>query len=394
MTAHGYTLFDTSIGRCGIAWSDRGISGFQLPEARDSDTRARLLKRLPDYVEGTPSIEAQQAIESVVALLRGESTDLPSISLDMTGVPPFHQRVYEVARTIPPGSTLSYGEIAARLGDPGTARAVGQALGHNPFAVIVPCHRVLAAGRKIGGFSANGGATTKLRMLAIEGAHAGDTLPLFEGDGTFPFDASVAVEHLRQADPLLAPMIDVVGPFQMRLKSTSSIFAALAESIVYQQLAGTAAAAILARVKALFPHAPGGLNAAQLLLMPDEKLREAGLSRNKLLALRDLAERSEAGTIPTLTQAHGMDDEAIVAALTRVRGIGRWTVEMLLMSRLGRPDILPLDDYGVRKGLGVILGSAEMPTRVALAQHGERWRPYRTVASWYMWRAVEQAKAR
>lgn len=131
------------------------------------------------------SAAAQLAVDGIVALLRGEAIDLLAIELDMERVPPFHRRVYEVARTVPPGKTLSYGEIAARLGDPGVARAVGQALGRNPCPIIVPCHRVLAAGGKIGGFSANGGVTTKLRLLLIEGARMNDAPTLFDRDPAF-----------------------------------------------------------------------------------------------------------------------------------------------------------------------------------------------------------------
>jgi methylated-DNA-[protein]-cysteine S-methyltransferase len=170
MTAYGFTLFDTAIGRCGIAWGERGIVGVQLPEAGELETRARMLHRFPAAGEAVPPTDVQRALDRVVALLDGEASDLSSIALDFDGVPSFHRRVYEVARSIPPGKTVSYGDIAARLRAPGAARAVGQALGQNPFPIIVPCHRVVAAGSKIGGFSAHGGVATKLRMLAIEGA--------------------------------------------------------------------------------------------------------------------------------------------------------------------------------------------------------------------------------
>src|SRR5438477_7793213 len=168
MTANGFALFDTAIGRCGIAWGERGVTGVQLPEAGESETRMRMLHRFPAAGEAPPPPEVRQAVEGIVALLRGDETDLSSIPLDMESVPEFHRRVYEAARTIPPGQTLSYGDIARRLGAPGAARAVGQALGRNPFPIVVPCHRVLAAGGKIGGFSAHGGTETKRRMLAIE----------------------------------------------------------------------------------------------------------------------------------------------------------------------------------------------------------------------------------
>ena len=172
MTSRNFTLFDTPIGRCGVVWGARGVLCMQLPEGRETETRARIARRFPDAVESVPSADVQRAIDAIVALVRGQPSDLSGIALDMDGVPPFYQRVYEVARTIPPGATLTYGEIAARLGDRGAARAVGQALGRNPFALVVPCHRVLAAGGKVGGFSASGGITTKLRLLTIEGAHA------------------------------------------------------------------------------------------------------------------------------------------------------------------------------------------------------------------------------
>jgi methylated-DNA-[protein]-cysteine S-methyltransferase len=179
------TLFDTAIGRCGIAWSARGVAGVQLPEAREPETRARLLRRFPGAREASPPPEVQGALDGIAALLSGQPSHLETVSLDMDRVSPFHRRVYEVARTIPPGATLSYGEVAARLGEPGLARDVGQALGQNPFALIVPCHRVIAAGGKLGGFSARGGASTKLRLLAIEGARVGrGQLGLFEPPGT------------------------------------------------------------------------------------------------------------------------------------------------------------------------------------------------------------------
>ncbi len=171
-TGAGFTLFDTAVGRCGIAWTGRGVVGVQLPEARDAETRARLGRRFPDAREAPPPPEIQHAIDGIVALLRGEPSTLGDVALDMESVPPFDRRVYEVARTIAPGATLSYGAVATRLGASADPRDVGQALGRNPFPIIVPCHRVVAAGGKIGGFSARGGVSTKLRLLSTEGAQA------------------------------------------------------------------------------------------------------------------------------------------------------------------------------------------------------------------------------
>ena len=180
MDSSGYALFPTAIGACGIAWGPRGIVGAQLPEAQEQATRARMQRRFPALHEVEPPSWVQRDIAAIRALLDGEPLDLGDIKLDLEGVGDFHRRVYAITRRIPSGSTRTYGDIAEELGDKGLARAVGQALGLNPFAPIVPCHRVLAAGGKWGGFSAHGGAASKLRMLAIEGARpASDTAPLF-----------------------------------------------------------------------------------------------------------------------------------------------------------------------------------------------------------------------
>ncbi|MEU7785831.1 methylated-DNA--[protein]-cysteine S-methyltransferase [Amycolatopsis sp. NPDC049159] len=168
----GFTVFDTAIGVCGLAWRDDVVVGTSLPEGSGARTRAWLLRRFPDAVEEPPPAAVRAAVDGIVALLGGARPDLASVALDLASVPEFHRRAYEVARTIPPGRTLTYGDIAHRLGQPGSAQAVGQAMGHNPFPIIVPCHRVLAAGGKDGGFSARGGVGTKRRMLVIEGALA------------------------------------------------------------------------------------------------------------------------------------------------------------------------------------------------------------------------------
>jgi methylated-DNA-[protein]-cysteine S-methyltransferase len=179
MTA-GFALFKTAIGACGIAWGERGLIGVQLPEASEARTRARMRRRFPDAPEAMPPPDVQRAIAGIVALLQGEARDLADVDLDLEGVGAFERRVYAVARTIAPGATLTYGEIATRLGAEGDARAVGEALGQNPFPLVVPCHRVLAAGGKVGGFSANGGIATKLRLLTIEGARTSSLPLLFE----------------------------------------------------------------------------------------------------------------------------------------------------------------------------------------------------------------------
>ena len=174
MTPASFALFDTAIGRCAIVWGARGVIGVELPAATEAATRARLLRRHPQAGEAAPPSEIARAIAGIVALTGGERRDLADIVLDLDGVPEFNRRVYAIARTIAPGSTLTYGAIAARL---------GEAMGQNPIPIIVPCHRVVAANRKTGGFSAPGGVATKLRLLAIEGAQLDEAPTLFDRDG-------------------------------------------------------------------------------------------------------------------------------------------------------------------------------------------------------------------
>ena len=177
--AIGACLFNTALGWCAVAWSDRGIVGLQLPEADQDRTRDRLRRRHGGSLNAEPPPSVQRAIDAVQRLLEGQRVDLADVPLDLQQVPALHQSVYAIARTITAGATLTYGDIAARLGDPLLARAVGQALARNPVAIIVPCHRVLAAGGRSGGFSAGGGVSTKLRLLAIEQAPPHDEPDLF-----------------------------------------------------------------------------------------------------------------------------------------------------------------------------------------------------------------------
>ena len=184
-TAVSFTLFDTAIGRCAIAWSVRGIVGVQLPGGDDGAMRARLLRRHPGAREAAPPEDVGRAIDGIVALVTGEARDLADVVLDLSAVPEFHRRVYAVARTIKPGATLTYGAIAVQLGE-SDARGVGEAMSQNPCPIIVPCHRVVAAGGKTGGFSAPGGAATKRRLLAIEGAST-EAPTLFDRHGGLDF---------------------------------------------------------------------------------------------------------------------------------------------------------------------------------------------------------------
>lgn len=219
-----------------------------------------------------------------------------------------------------------------------------------------------------------------------------------------PYDGDEAVTALAAADPKLKRLMERAGPFTLRIAGSQSPFEALAESIVFQQLHGKAARAIHTRMVESFSEVCGvGVHpsAQDLLDCPTPQLRGAGLSANKTLALRDLAAKTLDGTVPSLARIRRMDDETIIEHLTQVRGIGRWTVEMFLMFRLGRPDVLPVSDYGVRKGFALTFGKLKPEDKVAasdlpkpdeMQKRAKKWHPWCSVASWYLWRACDLAK--
>jgi DNA-3-methyladenine glycosylase II len=223
------------------------------------------------------------------------------------------------------------------------------------------------------------------------------------------YDSAAAIAQLSAADPKLGKLIQRAGPFTMRISSGLSPFEALVESIIYQQLHGKAAATIHRRLLESFAPADTPANkfehftAQQLLDCPNEQLRAAGLSKNKSLALRDLAAKTIDGTVPDLSHIRRMSDDDIIEHLTQVRGIGRWTVEMLLMFRLGRPDVFPVSDYGVRKGFALTFGKLkptdkvtpmDLPKPEEMHKRGKKWAPWRSIASWYMWRACDLANGK
>jgi DNA-3-methyladenine glycosylase II len=197
-----------------------------------------------------------------------------------------------------------------------------------------------------------------------------------------------AVKHLAKNDKVLARLIKKIGPFEWKPRKHRSPFQTLVQSVAHQQLNGTAAMTILNRVKALYPGRPFP-TPEDLLATPDERLRGAGLSRAKIAAIKDIAAKTLSGVVPTSRAIARMENDAIISQLTTIRGVGPWTVEMLLMFKLGRMDVLPATDFGVRKGFAVTFKLKDLPTPAELLAHGERWRPYRSIAAWYLWRSLD-----
>ncbi|OQA05276.1 MAG: Bifunctional transcriptional activator/DNA repair enzyme Ada [bacterium ADurb.Bin374] len=394
----GHAFFETPIGRCAVAWSNRGVQALQLPDETDEKTLAGLRKRVPVSMERAPSKDAKKAIAFVTGLLSGNKTPFPFPKLDLEDIPEYNIYVYNTLRSVPVGTTVSYGELASRTGKPRAARAVGRIVGLNPVPLLIPCHRVIGADGHLHGFSAPGGVVTKRRILDLEGTQVPKTPALSGGntknpnkaftDRKHPVGTAMAVRFLKSRDPVMKALIERTGPCGLAVDGMTSLFETLLEAIVYQQLTGKAAATIFGRVTDLF-RPKKVIEPLDILRASDEELRSAGLSGPKIAAIRDLAEKAAAGELPTVAEIRTLDDEAIIERLTRVRGIGRWTVEMLLIFGLGRPDVLSSGDYGLRKGYAVLYNSGRLPSPREFAAAGERWKPWRSVASWYLWRAAE-----
>lgn len=374
----GQVLFPTAIGACRIEWRDEKITSVTLLDGRRLPARPEKDTSAPRWVRDVQL--------RLTRHLEGSIQNLSTIPLDFDGIPPFHQDVYRVALGIPADEPVSYGQLAARAGSPNAARAVGQAMRRNPFLLIVPCHRVVATGGGLGGFSSVGGLTTKRRLLSIEKRAVAEEDRARES--CWPFDVDRARRHLRRHDPELGQAIGRLGSVRFVRQSGRSPYRALFRAIVYQQLHVKAASTILGRVLALY--SPKQFpTPEQLLATPETQLRAAGLSRNKTAAVRDLSAKILDGTVPSVRRLSRMDDETIIERLVAVHGVGRWTAEMFLISLMGRPDVMPVGDLGVRKGFGLVFGGNAVPAPGEVLEHAEAWRPYRTVATWYLWQAAD-----
>ncbi|MGD0837964.1 MAG: methylated-DNA--[protein]-cysteine S-methyltransferase [Polyangia bacterium] len=379
-----YTKIRTDLGTLALGFSEKGISRVVYPAADFAELDQANLRRLGLHQEAAPPRAVGEVARALQAHLAGKVQSFTGAPLDVEGVSPFLLRVQRAAQAIPAGHTCSYRDLAVAAGSPNAARGAGRAMSTNPWPIIVPCHRVLPR-TGFGQYSAGSGVETKLRLLWREG-YRGRT-------SNVTFDEHAAQAHLMRHDARLAALIERVGPFTMQAvaphaRSGVEPFTALAKAIVSQQLSGKAARTIYTRVAAL----TGGdaiVSPPAVLALAPAQLRSAGLSQAKMLALRDLAEHARAGTLPSRAEMESLTDEAIVARLSAIRGIGRWSAEMLLLFYLGRPNVLPVADLGVRKGFALTYRLPTLPSTQLVAQRARPWLPYASVASWYMWRAVE-----
>ena len=373
-----FVTFQTLRGVAAAAFVGDKLARLCLADPSDDSASAKAMTAfLPGVEEAKPSPAQRRTLEAIVKYLDGRSKSLPlALPLYLEEQPAFFARVYDELRRLPAGKVLTYAELAALAGNPKASRAVGSAMQKNPLPLVVPCHRVVKSSGELGNYSAPGGVGLKRRLLEHEGALR-------------PPSMDEVIETLSRRDRTLDAIIKRAPRCDLAGSTSFDLFDALSRTIVYQQLSGKAAATIYGRLEALLGRTPTA-RAAKLAKLSDTQLRGAGLSGQKCLALRDLAQKQLAGSLPTTAQLNHLDDEAIVARLTAVRGIGRWSAEMLMMFRLGRLDVMPSTDLGVQKGQALVYrkSGAPLPPK-ELHAFGERWRPYRSVASWYMWRAVD-----
>ena len=364
----------TSIGEIGLSFSAHGLSRVHLPER--GDLRKRLEKQGAELIDATDEA-AQPWIARITAHLAGEDVSFDDLPLDDRALTPFQRRVYATARKIPRGTTTSYAELAARVGVR-SSRAIGGAMGKNPHPIVTPCHRVVGT-NDCGGFSALGGNSTKATLLAIEGGGLGDP------------EHKLARRHLIKVDPALAPYVKRV-PCALPVKPKGALFRTIVRAIAGQQLSTKAAATIFARLEAAIGQPAGSSWNAdapeRLRDTPHATLRSVGLSEAKAKSVHDLARRVLSGELP-IERLPRMPDEQVVEVLSAVRGIGRWTAEMLLIFDLGRPDVLPVDDLGIRKGAQKVFHTRALPSASAIIKRAEAWRPWRSIGSWYLWRSLE-----
>jgi O-6-methylguanine DNA methyltransferase len=377
-----FAVLETPLGPSALAWSASGVT--RLAFAR---TPAALRERFGAL--GEP--EARRLLPFVrltVAKLRehltGRPRDFADVPVDFRGMAPALVDLAAALRAVPAGETVDLTALARRASTPGGAAGVKRLLQRNPLPILIPGHRVLGVEGALGAWG--GGAAQQERLLKLEAmAHP----PLHDAEGRLAAGrVESALGLLRAADPELGGLMERVGPFRLQLRQGHSPYEALARSIVGQQITGRAAAAIVARLANQFGTA-GVPPPARIGEARDAELRAAGLSAGKARAFRDLAARTLAGAVPSWTVLRRWPDERIVSTLTEIHGIGEWTVEMVLLFRLGRPDVLPLGDYGIRKGFGRTFLRGRLPSARQLERRGWRWRPFRSIASWYLWRALE-----
>jgi O-6-methylguanine DNA methyltransferase len=358
----GTHSFETVIGRCSFTWTTKGINSFVLHS----------------QVRSTGSAEAKIVANRIKQHLKGKSDQLLDIPIDYSGTPKFQVKVFKALRKIKSGTVVTYGDLAKKAGQPGAARAVGTAMAKNPIPMIIPCHRVLPKNsskdtvKRLGNFSSDGGVLTKAKLLHAEG---------------FVWNEEHA-EGLKvlSKDKKLRKLIKEHGPYVPISTVHGSPYDVLFESIVHQQISMKAAMTVGKRLRDLTPGEKFP-SPEEMQKLPDERIKMCGMSYQKAGFLKSLAQHVFDGSLQ-LNKLPKMIDEDAIKTLCKVKGIGQWTAEMYLMFHLGRLDVWPVQDLGLMHGVKLLDSLDEVPTVKQLKAMSSRWSPYRSMATWYLWRSV------
>lgn len=377
-----HLIFDSSFGECAIVWSQNRVFSFYLPEDSVSTLKSKISQAEISRKSSFPPIWVDKLIIKIQKHLVGKLQDFSNVPLVLDCFSDFSQNVYRATRNIPAGSVITYKDICNQLGRPGASRAVGTALGKNPIPLIVPCHRVVSSSGGLGGFSAGGGLQTKISLLKLEGVSL--EKPIVLGG---PANWEKALIHLKKRDRAFGNLLKTSRPLKFKARLEKDPLFSLVSAITSQQLSTRAAATILKRVLSLIS-VNGVPKAKKILTTNSESLREAGLSYMKVSYLKDLALRYLEGELPTFDELKGMSNESIVDKLTKIKGIGRWTVEMYLIFNLGRANVFPVLDLGIRKAISINYLNGRMPYDEEMAEFNEMWAPYQSIASLYLWNSL------
>jgi DNA-3-methyladenine glycosylase II len=373
--SEGWHVFPSPVGPVGLAWSRRGVCrvvfGAMEPEA--------IAGKLQDACPGLKEVKRPPAVvrevrKRVGGLVRGKPDDLRDIPVDLSGNSEFSRKVLRALRSVKPGQVITYGRLAAKAGRPGAARAVGRIMGANPVPIIVPCHRCMGADGSLTGFSTAGGTALKARLLFIEG---------YERNA----EHARGIRHLQKVDSKIRRVIGKVGPYLAMPDKPRPPYDTLVTAIVHQQLSVKAGQTIAGRLRDL-TGGPNHPTPEQTLRLEPEKLRACGLSNAKVGFVRDLAAHVHDGRLK-LGALKRMSDDEVIAVLTRVKGIGVWSAHMHLIFHLGRLDVLPVGDLGLRMAASKLYGLEEYATPAELTEIAEPWRPYRSMGSYYLWRGLD-----
>ena len=376
-----FYLFNTRIGYCGLCWKRDQIIAFYLPESNPRVLAAKIAMKVQGAIEAEPTNTVLRATNIINQYLNGHKPNFDSLNLTVELATSFENSVYIELRKIPFGKLSTYSLIAQKIGRPKATRAVGTALSKNPFPIILPCHRVLSSNEKLSGYSAPGGLTMKLAFLQFENIY----LKRYQSWNLF-----TAAETLSHRDKALSKIINSVGLPKIDFLGQSSLLTYLVSLIVAQQLNTQVAKVILSRLFSRFAK-NGKLNDSNLYLAKNSDLRKCGLSQRKIITIKEISKLHLENCLPSKRAMLKMSDSEIYSVFSSVKGIGRWTVDMLLMNFLGRPDILASSDLGVRKGFALLKKSSSnnAANQSQLENYASRWSPFRSAACWYLWRSLE-----